>query len=76
MELNNNIIYFIQENRGKVLGGLFGLVFALLIVIFGFWKGLLIVFCVIAGVVAGGWIESNEKVQDFFSRLWNRQSRY
>ena len=70
--MNNNFIGFIQENRGKVLGGLLGLIIAVLFAIFGFWKGVLIILCIIIGVFIGAMAERNDNMQAFFYRFWRR----
>ena len=72
MKLNNNFIYFIQENRGKVLGGLSGLIIAVLFAIFGFWKGILIILCILIGVFAGALVERNDNLQAFLYRFLRR----
>jgi len=74
--LNDNFIIFVQENWRKLLGGLLGLLVAVIFVLFGFWKGLFIIFCVLAGILAGGMIEKSEGLQNFFNRLWYRQNRF
>jgi uncharacterized membrane protein len=76
MVLKDYFIHFILENRGKILGGLLGLIVAVLFAIFGFWKGLFIIVCIILGVFLGSLVENDGKLQGFFDRLWRRQDRY
>lgn len=69
-----NLFYrFIRENWGKLLGGLAGLLMALVLVFLGFWKGILIIILVMAGIYIGGKIEKKEIVQDFLNRLFDRE---
>lgn len=59
-----------DENWGKILGGLAGLVLGLMIVIFGFWRGLFIIICVAAGVFLGRSLERNENLRNVLGRFW------
>lgn len=43
----------VENHRGKVVGALIGLVFALLIIRFGFWWSLFISFSVLVGYLIG-----------------------
>lgn len=74
--MNDNFILFIQENWGKILGGLLGLLVAIIIVFFGFWKGIFIILCILIGIFLGGRMEKSESLQNFFYRFWNRQNRF
>ncbi len=74
--MNDNFIIFVQENWRKLLGGLLGLLVAVIFVLFGFWKGLFIIFCILAGIFAGSMIEKSEGLRNFFNRLWYGQNRF
>ncbi len=61
------------KHWGKILGACGGLIFALSIIIFGFWKGLFVVFCVIAGLILGWSAQGNSPgLKQFFDRLFKR----
>ena len=60
-----DIYYFIENNLRGIIGALIGLIFALIFVIFGFWKGLLIILFVTAGYVIG----NNYGRKDFYRLL-------
>jgi len=66
---------FISNHRGKIVGGLSGLVVALLFVIFGFWQGLFIIFLVLAGVFIGGHVELRKEMLQIMNRLWRSRER-
>ena len=52
--LNRDDIYiFIENNIRGIIGALIGLVFALIFVIFGFWRGILIILFVTGGYILG-----------------------
>ncbi|MDO9536276.1 MAG: DUF2273 domain-containing protein [Bacillota bacterium] len=67
--MENNIIRFVQEHPGKIIGGLVGLILAVLFVIFGFWKGLFIILSILAGIYLGGKAENNEGFRNFLDRF-------
>ncbi|MDH7576224.1 MAG: DUF2273 domain-containing protein [Bacillota bacterium] len=43
----------LERHRGKMLGIFFGLVVGLLIILFGFWKTIFVVLCVLIGYFLG-----------------------
>ncbi len=47
------------KHWGKIAGALVGLIFALVVVSFGFWKGIFIVICVIAGLILGWYAQED-----------------
>ncbi|MCL5046183.1 MAG: DUF2273 domain-containing protein [Actinobacteria bacterium] len=59
-----------ENHRGKVIGGLSGLVFSLLVIRFGFWWALFITFFVLAGYLIGRRIdETKEDLWDLLDRF-------
>jgi uncharacterized membrane protein len=68
--LDDNILKFINENFGKIVGGFLGLLIALIIVVFGFWKGVFIIFCILAGIFIGAKVEKHEGVRNLLERIW------
>jgi len=64
----DELLKFAKENPGKIIGGLIGLLIAIIIVVFGFWRGVFIILCVLAGVAIGARIETNGG----FKKLWDR----
>ncbi|MGI5882529.1 MAG: DUF2273 domain-containing protein [Dethiobacteria bacterium] len=74
--MHESFIIFILENWGKILGGLLGLFVALVFILFGFWKGLFVILCLLVGVYLGNKVEKSEDLQNFFYRLWHRQDRF
>jgi uncharacterized membrane protein len=68
--MNGNIIKLINDNMGKVVGGFLGLLVALIIVAFGFWKGVFIILCIVGGIFIGARAEKYEGVRNFLERIW------
>jgi uncharacterized membrane protein len=74
--LYDNIFKVIKDNYGKIVGGFLGLLVALIIVLFGFWKGLFIIFCILAGGFIGAKIEKHEGVRNWLERIWFSRDRF
>lgn len=72
----NNFFSLINENLGKILGGFLGLLVAIIIMIFGFWRGLFIFLCIGAGVYLGARAEKNQGLRKFLEGLWFRRERF
>jgi len=45
---------FLIKHTGEIIGGLIGLVFAIFVLIFGFFKTLFIFICIGVGIFIGG----------------------
>lgn len=59
-----------QHHRGKVIGGLLGLVLALLFLRFGFWATLFIALLVAVGYVVGKRLDdTQEDIWDLLDKL-------
>jgi len=65
----------ISKNWGKILGGLLGLVFALLVLYYGFWWSLFIYFCIGIGLFIGWKLDATGDVSGFFRRLFSSSSK-
>lgn len=59
-----------ENHRGKVIGGLSGLVLALLIIRYGFWWSLLIALFVLAGYLIG------KRLDDTKEDLWDLLDKF
>ena len=68
--MGNNFLKVLNENFGKVLGGFLGLLVALIIVAFGFWKGIFVIVCILAGIFIGAKAEKHEGVRNLLDRIW------
>ncbi len=62
----------INRHWGKILGGLIGLIFALLVVNYGFWLSLFIFLCIAIGLLIGWRLDAGGGVGRFFSRFFSR----
>ncbi len=62
----------ISRHWGKILGGLLGLIFALLVVNYGFWISLFIFLCIAIGLLVGWRLDAGASVGRFFERFFSR----
>ena len=59
------------KHWGKVTGALVGLIFALVVVSFGFWKGIFIIFCVVVGLILGWYAQENGSgLRNFLQKIF------
>ncbi|HMM21269.1 MAG TPA: DUF2273 domain-containing protein [Selenomonadales bacterium] len=58
-----------QQHSGKIVGVTAGLVLGILIITFGFFRTLFVLFCVIAGYVIGKRIDEKEDIMDILDKL-------
>ncbi len=61
----------ISRHWGKILGGLLGLIFALLVLYYGFWWSLFIYVCIALGLFIGWKLDASKDVGGFFRRLFS-----
>lgn len=60
----------LAEHWGKALGGLIGLLIGLTIIIFGFWRSLLLFVCIALGIYLGKMFDRHEGLQNVLQRFW------
>lgn len=63
--------YVISKNWGKILGGLLGLVFALLVVNYGFWLSIFIYLCIALGIYIGWRLDMRHGLGRVFKKLFS-----
>ncbi len=61
----------INKHWGKILGGLLGLIFALLVINYGFWLSIFIFLCIGIGLLIGWRLEASNNIGRFFRRLFS-----
>jgi uncharacterized membrane protein len=60
----------LKRNLGKIMGGLGGLLIALLLIFA--WPLVLIIFLVVMGVLVGGIFDVIRRIGNFFDRIYPR----
>jgi uncharacterized membrane protein len=58
-----------SKNRGRVVGAGVGLVFGLLVLLLGFWRGVFLVACVWLGWLIGSRVDAKESLADLLNRF-------
>ena len=61
----------LKRNVGKIMGGLGGLLIALLLIFA--WPLVLIIFLVVMGIFLGGIFDSLRRIGNFFDRIFSRE---
>jgi uncharacterized membrane protein len=64
------IMDFLENNRGKILGGVIGLILYILLIKVGFFESLLLVGFVAAGIYFGSKRENWERFVRYLSKLF------
>jgi uncharacterized membrane protein len=68
--LNSKLLEEIwQQHSGKLLGVVFGFVFGILVLTFGFFSTLFIALCVTAGYIVGKRIDQKEDIMEILDKL-------
>ena len=60
----------IRKHWGKILGGFVGLVFALLVVNYGFWISIFIFICIGVGLLIGWRLDNSGDLGRFFRKFF------
>lgn len=60
----------LENHRGKALGLALGLAIGLLIILFGFWKSVFIIVCVLIGYFLGKRFDEEGNLGDWWDRLF------
>ncbi len=67
-----DIYRLLSENWGKVVGGFLGFLVAILFLLFGFWKALLIIILILVGIYLGGKYEQGEGLHRVIDKAWQK----
>jgi len=63
----------LETHRGKVLGAIFGLIIGLLIIVFGFWKTVFIIVCILIGYFLGKRFDDGGSPGDWWDRFFGER---
>ncbi len=58
------------SNCGKICGSILGLLVGIVMIFWGFWKGILFLTCVLGGYAAGCLIDSKKTFKEIFLRFF------
>ncbi|NLK52680.1 MAG: DUF2273 domain-containing protein [Syntrophomonadaceae bacterium] len=59
-----------EYHAGKILGVLAGLIFGILILVFGFWRSLFVALCAIFGYLIGRRFDDKGTLRDWYERVF------
>ena len=65
-----------SRHWGKVLGGLLGLIFAILVYAMGFWWAVFVFFCVALGIFLGWRLDLSGGLSKLLERFFSPKERY
>lgn len=67
------LVEVLRYHRGKLTGALVGLLFALLVLAFGFLQTIFIALCMFIGYIIGKRIDDNESIREVMERLFKER---
>ncbi|MEN6389324.1 MAG: DUF2273 domain-containing protein [Syntrophomonas sp.] len=59
----------LDQHRGKFIGIIVGLLGAILILTFGFWRSLFVIFCIVVGYFIGKRIDDNKSFNSLIKKF-------
>jgi uncharacterized membrane protein len=64
-----------NRRRGKVVGAILGLLVGVLLIVFGFWKGIFIILCIGVGYLWGRRFDgdSRDSLSDWWERFFGKR---
>ncbi len=74
-EIFNELIRWIESNKGKAIGGIVGFIVAILVLTIGFFKTLFIIICIGLGIYIGSVNNKAEKIQRLIERLFSSPNK-
>lgn len=63
-------LFIIEEHRGKAIGILLGLVAGILVISYGFWRTLFIIFCIVLGYFIGKRLDDNQGLDHWLRQMF------
>lgn len=73
MSLTRYISDFVNENPGKSVGAVSGLILGVLILAFGFWKTIVILLFIILGFIIGKMIDDGDSGIEAIKNIFRRK---
>lgn len=67
--IKEKLIIIFEENSGKIIGSLIGLILAIFILKIGLFKTLFIVTFIIGGYLIGDRLDKKENISQFMNRI-------
>lgn len=68
-DLYYNFLQIFKENKGKIIGGLIGLLAGILFLIIGFFKTMLIIICTLLGFYLGSRWDIDGNIKKILNKI-------
>ncbi len=66
------ILTFLREHKWTIICACIGLIFALCVIAYGFWKALFICLCIAVGIYVGKKLDEKWNIGESMSRIFKR----
>lgn len=63
-------LLIIEEHRGKAIGIVLGMIAGILVISYGFWRALFIVFCIVLGYFIGKRLDENQSFDNWLRHVF------
>ena len=73
--LKQELLLFISENRGKIIGGIIGFIFGVFFLVFGFLRTLVLLICTVVGLYLGARWDIDGSLQKLIDKILPPQLR-
>lgn len=64
------LLIIMEEHRGKAIGIILGLLAGILVITYGFWRTLFIIFCIAAGYLIGKKLDENQSFDNWLRKVF------
>lgn len=70
MDIDNAILAFCRNHKWQILCAVIGLLFALFVISYGFWKAIFICVCIAGGLYIGKKLDSKLNIKDAVEEIF------
>ncbi|MEN6326240.1 MAG: DUF2273 domain-containing protein [Syntrophomonas sp.] len=63
-------LIIMEEHRGKAIGIILGLLAGILVITYGFWRTLFIIFCIAVGYLIGKKLDENQSFDSWLRKMF------
>lgn len=67
------LLEILRSHRGKLFGAGVGLIFALLVIILGFFQAIFVACCIFIGYIIGKRVDDNESIREIMERIFKER---
>ncbi|MDD3268453.1 MAG: DUF2273 domain-containing protein [Syntrophomonadaceae bacterium] len=63
-------VIIVEEHRGKAIGIVLGMLAGILVITYGFWRTLFIIFCIAMGYIIGKKLDENQSFDSWLRKMF------